>query len=193
MLESLLAFDTAILTWIHGHLHNPFFDWLMPILRNKTTWIPLYVFLAAFMLFNFHKRAWLWMLFFVFAIVLSDTVSTRVFKYRFQRLRPCHTELVGSRITPLVPCGGRYGFVSSHAANHFAMAAFFFFTLGHRLRRARWPVMIWAGTIAFAQVYVGVHYPLDVVAGAALGLIFGWGLAWYYSIRLQHWSIGRDP
>jgi undecaprenyl-diphosphatase len=189
MFGTLAELDATLLVWIHSHLHNEVLDWLMPVFREKWTWLPLYIFLIAFMLLNFGKRGGLWILFFVFAIICADTISTRVLKYQVKRVRPCHTEQVAERLEILVSCGGTYGFVSSHAANHFAMAAFIFFTLGRAVRRVRWPVMIWAGLVAFAQVYVGVHYPLDILGGAVLGLSLGWLLAWYYSHRLAHWAI----
>lgn len=189
MLQSLLSLDTDLLLLIHKYLHNEFFDWLMPVLRAKWTWLPLYVFLLAFMLMNFGRRGGLWVLFFIFTLALSDTVSSKAIKYEVKRPRPCQLEMVATQLHVLVPCGGGYSFTSSHASNHFAMATFLFFTLGRMIRRIRWPAMIWAASIAFAQVYVGVHYPVDVLAGGVLGALIGWGIAWYYNKRLHHWSI----
>ena len=189
MLSTLLALDADLLIWIHTHLHNAFLDWLIPLLRSKWTWLPLYVFLAAFVLINYGKRGGLWILFFVFAIIVSDTISTRLIKDQVERLRPCHTQGVVEHLHMLVSCGGQYGFCSSHAANHFTMAAFIVFTLGRSFRKIRWPLWIWAALIAFAQVYVGVHYPLDVVVGAGLGLLIGWVIAWYYRRISMDWSV----
>jgi undecaprenyl-diphosphatase len=189
MLETILSIDSELLMWIHKHLHNDVLDWLMMLMRNKWTWLPVYVFLLSFMLFNFGKRAILWVLLFIFAVVLADTVSSKVIKYQVKRIRPCHTELVSTHLNPLVSCGSGYSFPSSHSANHFAIAAFLFFTLGRLIRGIRWPVMIWAAIIAFAQVYVGVHYPLDVIGGGLLGILIGWGIAWYYNNRLRNWMI----
>ncbi len=189
MLTALLHLDTSLLVWIHTHLHNPFFNWLMILVRNKWTWLPLYVFIVAFMFFNFGKRGGLWILFFIFTIALSDTVSSKVIKYSVKRPRPCHVEQVSEQLDLLVSCGGQYGFVSSHASNHFAMAAFIWLTLGRIFRRIRWPVFLWAGLIAFAQVYVGVHYPLDILAGGILGYAIGWVIAWYYKWRMGRWGV----
>ncbi|HLF64526.1 MAG TPA: phosphatase PAP2 family protein [Saprospiraceae bacterium] len=191
MLETIQSIDTRLLIWIHEYLRSDVLDWLMPLVRSKWTWAPLYVFLLAFMLFNFGKRGGLWALFFIFAIALSDSVSSKVIKYQVKRIRPCHTELTATHLHMLVPCGGQYGFTSSHASNHFAMATFLFFTLGRMMRRIRWPVIIWAVCIAFAQVYVGVHYPLDVIGGGVLGAIIGAGIAWYYNLRMKRWNIAE--
>ena len=189
MLQTLVGWDAQVLIWIHTHLHNSFLDWLMPILREQWTWLPLYIFLIAFMLMNFGKRGGLWILMFIFTIALCDTTSSKVIKYNVKRLRPCHTEQVAPKLDLLISCGGQYSFTSSHATNHFGMAAFIWLTLGMRYRRVRWPIMIWAGMVAFAQVYVGVHYPLDILGGGLLGLLLGSAVAWYYRKRLGPWSI----
>jgi undecaprenyl-diphosphatase len=192
MLEVLNSVDSSVLVWIHQHLHNGFLDWLMVLIRNKIVWLPLYVFLLSFVLINFGRRSLLWAAILIFAVGLCDTVSSKVIKYQVQRLRPCHTEL-SAQMEVLIPCGGRYSFTSSHATNHFGVAVFIFFTLGRLFRKIRWPLVIWASAIAFAQVYVGVHYPLDVIAGGLLGSLIGAGLAWYYNHRLKRWSIYQQP
>ena len=191
MIGALTNLDTSVLWWIHAH-HNSALDWLMPVVRDKWTWLPAYLFLLAFMLMNFGRRGAVWVLFFIFSIVVSDLASSRLIKYHVKRLRPCHTEHVAERLDMLVSCGGKYSFTSSHACNHFAMAAFIFFTLGVLFRRIRWPVMGWAALIAFAQVYVGVHYPLDVIAGGLLGTMIGGLIAWYYRHSLHAWAILPD-
>jgi undecaprenyl-diphosphatase len=164
----------------------------MPILRDKWTWLPLYVFLLVFMLMNYGKRGGVWLLFFIFTVALADLSNSRLIKYQVKRFRPCHTEHVAEKMHVLISCGGKYSFTSSHAANHFAMAAFIFFTLGGLFRKIRWPIMIWASLIAFAQVYVGVHYPFDVIGGGLLGILLGGATAWYYRFGVPAWSIGRD-
>ncbi len=191
MIEMLLQADIALLKWIHASWHNDVLDWLMPLLREKWVWLPLYVFLLGFVTINFRGRGWLWVLFFLFSIMVSDTTSSRLVKYQVKRPRPCQTEHVVQDLNVLVRCGSGYSFTSSHASNHFAIAAFIFFTLGRVFRRIRWPLMIWAGSVALAQVYVGLHYPLDVIGGGLLGILTGWGIAWYYNYRLGPWSIGR--
>lgn len=186
MLDYLLHLDIALLEWIHANLHSGWSDAVVPWLRNKYTWIPLYVFIISFMLMNFRSKGWVWVLLVLFAVGLADTVSSKLLKYTVKRLRPCHTEVVQDNIDLLVPCGGLYSFTSSHAANHFAIAFFIFFTLGRVFRWVKWPVLIWAFAISFAQVYVGVHYPLDIVGGCLLGLGIGGALAWYFNRR---WGI----
>jgi undecaprenyl-diphosphatase len=193
MLELLNSIDTKALIWIHQNLHNAFLDGVFVLLRNKITWLPLYIFLIAFIMLNFGKRGVLWVLFFIFAAALADSVSSKLLKPQVQRVRPCHTEGVAEELHVLISCGGRYGFVSSHATNHFALAAFFFFTIGRLLKKWKWVAILWATCISFAQVYVGVHYPFDVICGAILGCLFGSAIAWYYNTRMKTWNAGLEP
>jgi len=80
----------------------------------------------------------------------------------------------------LVHCGRAYSFTSSHAANHFAIAVFISLTLGLLYSWIKWPLLLWAGSIAYGQVYVGVHYPLDVIVGSLVGIIIGYLVAKLY-------------
>ena len=190
MLDFLIDIDTDLLFWIHHHLHTDWLNQWVPALRDKWLWIPVYVFLLVFMLINFKARGWIWILIMLFAVGLADTLSSKVVKRSVQRLRPCHVEHVEAQIETLVPCGGKYAFTSSHAANHFAIAFFIIFSLGKVIRVVRWPAFLWASAICFAQVYVGVHYPLDILGGALLGLMIGGGLAWYFN---QRWGLSAIP
>lgn len=100
--------------------------------------------------------------------------GTYLFKHNFHRLRPCSDPDLLFQVRLLTDrCSGGYSFTSNHAANHFGMATFFFITFRSVLKKWAWIGFLWAGLIAYAQVYVGVHYPLDVLCGALLGLILG--------------------
>ena len=107
----------------------------------------------------------------------SDLISSRFIKPMVERLRPCNDIDVFEQINVLVRCGGGYSFTSSHATNHFAIAIFVIFWLGKDFKWVRYFFGFWATTIALGQVYVGVHYPLDIFGGAILGTIIG--LFWY--------------
>ena len=146
----------------------------MPFLRNSLHWVPLYLFVLVFVLVNFKIKGLWWIVFFLSTVALTDMTGTYVFKHAFERLRPCSDPDFASHVRLLLnQCAGGYSFTSNHAANHFGMAAFFFITFRHMLKNWVWIAIFWAAAICYAQVYVGVHYPLDVLVGALLGLAFG--------------------
>lgn len=172
--QQLIKWDQYLFEKINGDWSNPFFDAVMPLLRNSLSWVPLYCFLLVFVLLNFKLKGIWWSVFFLSTVALTDMTGTYVFKHEFERLRPCSDPAFAEHVRLLLKqCAGGYGFISNHAANHFGMAAFFFVTFRHLLKNWVWVGLFWASLIAYAQVYVGVHFPLDVLAGALLGLAFG--------------------
>jgi undecaprenyl-diphosphatase len=172
--NTLIQWDRALFEKINGDWANPLFDALMPWLRNSQVWAPLYLFLLVLVLYNFGVKGLWWSLMFVVTVSLTDMTGTHVFKHNVERLRPCSDPAFFQHVRMVLKdCAGGYGFISNHAANHFGMGAFFFITFRHIIGRWVWLGFFWAASIAYAQVYVGVHYPLDVLAGALLGVIFG--------------------
>ncbi len=165
--------DQQLFLWING-LHIPLFDELSPYYRHKLFWIPLYVFLFGYLTLNFGRRGW-WAIVFAFMTFgISDTASSQWIKKSVQRLRPCNTVELQERMVERVRCGGGYSFTSSHATNHGAVAMYLFLILSFLRKRWRGLLLLWAASIALAQVYVGVHYPLDIAAGLLLGGAIGW-------------------
>lgn len=184
-MDSLLALDETLFFIINNDWHIASLDTILPFWRNKLFWIPLYVFLISFSLLNFKRQG----LYFIFAAIIAvgiaDSVSSQLIKKTIQRQRPCNQEVLRNQVKLLVPCGGGYSFTSSHAANHFALATFISLTLGGLVKGIRLPLFLWAGIISFAQVYVGVHFPLDVFCGAMLGIFVGYIVATFFSKRIQ--------
>jgi len=171
--DLLLSWDYTIWYAINTGWSNPFLDAVVPFLRNQWFWTPLYLFLLLFMPARFRKKGWLWCLGFILTFALADQVSAHLIKPFFHRLRPCNNPQLVGIAHVLVPCGSGYSFPSSHATNHFALAFFSIFTL-RKIAKWIWPVgIIWAALVSFAQVYVGVHYPIDVTCGAILGIALG--------------------
>mgnify|MGYP001544407000 CR=1 FL=1 len=159
-------------------MRSDMFDMLMPLFRDKFFWIPLYVFLAL-LIIRKHKFQALYVLgLAVLTIILADQVSAHLIKPLVGRLRPCNDPSIMSLVHNLVDCGSGYSFVSSHATNHFALAMFFISVFNRPSIRYYIiiPFLFWAGLISFAQVYVGVHYPLDVLCGGLLGIAIGFGV-----------------
>lgn len=172
-MEQVIAVDQFLFELINGQAHNAVLDWLMPIWREKSTWIPLYIALAAFVGYKYRLQGLYLLLALALAVGLADTVSSKIIKPSVHRLRPCNDPALKDEVQLLVHCGSGYSFTSSHASNHFAVAAFLSLTLGLHYRRIRWPLYLWAASIALGQVYVGVHFPLDIFIGAILGIIIG--------------------
>ena len=166
----ILEFDTLLFQWVNNDLTNPVFDWVLPIMRNKLTWIPVYIGIVAYIVRS--KKRWLWMLLFLFiGVGISDYTSSSIIKKSVERVRPCNTE--GLAVMERVHCGGGYSFTSSHAANHFFISCYLALVV-FLTSRARWMLMAWAGIVSISQVYVGVHYPLDVLSGGLLGAIIAY-------------------
>ncbi len=173
-MESIINLDISLFQWINGSLSNPFFDLILIPIRNKAFWIPFYVFILSFIVFNRKLIPKISILFLILTVSVSDFTSSKLIKNTVERPRPCH-ELSGVDYVNLkVHCGGGYSFTSSHATNHFAVGSFLFFLLGGFLKKYKYLLLIWAGLISFAQVYVGVHFPIDVTCGGLLGFAIGY-------------------
>jgi undecaprenyl-diphosphatase len=173
MLEKILELDTQIFLWFNKGCSNAVFDAVMPFLRQAKNWIPLYFIFGVFTFVRYKKRGFLVFLFCCLSVALADRISSGILKPEIGRLRPCHNQALKEKmVLRLTSCGGQFGFVSSHAANHFALALFF----AVQFKTKRFPYLKvllfgWAASISLAQIYVGVHYPLDILFGAILGLL----------------------
>lgn len=171
--EILINLDHLAWYYLNVLGHTPFLDAVIPYLRNQWTWAPLYLFLAVFMPLNFGRKGVMWCVFFLLTFSFSDYISASVIKPHFVRLRPCNDPELSKMVHLLVPCGSGYSFPSSHAANHFALAVFSIVSLRHLMKKIWLIAMLWAILVIYAQVYVGVHFPLDVVCGGLLGALTG--------------------
>lgn len=171
--DFVIKCDHTVWYYMNTQWHNSFLDFVVPFLRNQYFWAPLYFFLLIFIPYKFRMRGWLWCAAYLLAFTLSDQVVVNVIKPFFHRVRPCSNPYLSNIVHLIVECGSGYSFPSAHAANHFSMGIFSAVTLG-RMAKWVWPVAIaWAFLVSFAQVYVGVHFPLDVTCGGLLGATIG--------------------
>lgn len=167
------AIDSRLFLFLNG-LHAGWLDTVMVAVTEMWPWIPLYLLLLYMVFRQYGKRGW-WILLAVALVILcSDQLSAHVCKPLFHRLRPCfNPDLEGLVHMPKGLPGGRFGFVSSHAANTFAVATFLTAVLRKRWRWIGWLLFGWALIASYSRIYVGVHYPGDILGGAVLGILIG--------------------
>ncbi len=166
MLDWLLEIDTAVFLTLNRELANPVFDAIMPILTNQ--WVlraVLVLVLAAVALFG-GRRGRIVAVLAIVTVTISDQLSASVVKPLIERVRPCH---VLGDVHLLVNCSQGYSFPSSHAANVCGQALL----IGNFFPRWRWALWILAILVSYSRIAVGVHYPLDVIGGAAVGMLSG--------------------
>jgi len=160
--------DKSLYQLINRQLSADWLDGMMKLLRTPYTWIPLYLFLLIWFYRNARKY---WLMIIIFSVItfaFTDFFSSKVLKPSFQRARPCYVAELNTR--SVVGCGGAYGLPSSHASNHFGLAAFWFIIIAVIRRKKIYWFWLWAFVICYAQVNVGVHYPGDIVIGALFGI-----------------------
>jgi undecaprenyl-diphosphatase len=177
LVQILNQWDTDLFLIVNG-AYNDFWDFIMWWASDKYIWIPLYALFLYILWRQYKKNIWVVMVFAALLIFLSDQISVHFFKDVFQRLRPCHEPgLEGLVHIVNNKCGGEYGFYSSHASNIFALAVFVISLMKNRNGYIVLAVLLWAALIAYSRVYLGVHYPGDVLAGGIAGSILGFLLA----------------
>jgi membrane-associated phospholipid phosphatase len=173
MIESLHNLDVELFLKINRGLSNGFFDWLLPFLRNRYFWSPLYLFIIIFCIKQYKKKGLYIIGGLLLTFALGDTISAKLIKPFVYRLRPCNDPSLADLMISRVGCGSGYSFPSAHATNHFGIAVFLIVLFYPKWKPILPLALFWAFAVAFAQVYVGVHYPIDTLAGAGLGTLIG--------------------
>ena len=178
MIEALDNLDKQLFYFLNG-LHHASLDPLMFAISGKILWIPLYIFLVYLIVKEWKKRWYVPLLAVGLAIGASDIICSQVLKPTTERLRPTRDPEMQDKVHKVNGYrGGMYSFASSHASISFAISLFFHF-LFRRKHSWTWLLFIWAIIVAYSRIYLGVHFPGDIIAGALIGMGFGW-LAYRY-------------
>lgn len=169
---SLKELDTKLFLYLNSK-HNDFFDVIMFWFSHKYFWIPLYAFFLFLSYKYFSKKVLLVAASAILLIVLADQISVHAFKNVFLRYRPCYNLDICDQIHLNGGKGGTYGFISSHAANTFALAMFLTLLFKDKIKYFGAGVFTWAVLVSYSRIYNGVHYPSDILIGAIVGMAIG--------------------
>ncbi|HNR27042.1 MAG TPA: phosphatase PAP2 family protein [Bacteroidales bacterium] len=173
-MDSIIELDHKLFFILNG-AHSDFLDPVMKTLSNIPVWIPLYLLIAGgFFLVLPWRQALVAILGILFTFLLTDQLSSTLIKEWVHRLRPSHIPEWEGTFRLLEDKGGLYSFVSSHASNVFGLACFT--SLVYRKKWYTCGIFVWAALVAYSRIYVGKHFPLDVVCGALIGLLLGWAV-----------------
>ena len=173
MIEQLIEFDKDLFVFLNG-LHAPWLDPAMELFTETITWIPLYALLFFHIVKTYRRESLAILLSIGVLILMTDQITSSLMKPFFERLRPSHeTSLDGIVHVVNNYRGGMYGFASSHAANTFGVAMFINLLLRKEKPWVMW-LFLWAAFVSYTRIYLGVHYPGDILAGAAIGIVTAW-------------------
>ncbi|MBU6121823.1 phosphatase PAP2 family protein [Hymenobacter siberiensis] len=187
MLEAIQYLDRQLLLAIN-HAHHPVLDAVMAFASNRLVWFPVYAVLIGWLMYHFRWRAALLLPLVIAAVGLADSITSRLFKPYFGRPRPCHDASLAHLLHLPDGCGGQFGFLSSHAANSMALAVFLAVVLPpRRFRGLKIVVFGWFALLSYSRMYLGAHYPTDVLGGAAVGALMGWLAAVAYRRWMLRW------
>ncbi len=169
MLEKIIQLDTKLLIYLNG-MGTETWDGFWMLVTNKFSSIPIYLLVLFFLYKYYGLKKTLFALLFVAVIIAISDQTANLFKYGFERLRPCHNENIKDVIRVVkTSCGGKYSFFSAHASTSMAIATFCLLLLRKQLNYFSYFLLIWALAVGYSRVYIGVHFPVDVLFGFALG------------------------
>lgn len=186
MIDQLQALDRWLLVAANSH-RTPALDKWMVFFTERFVWFPAYFLLIVVLSYLYGRRIRLLLPLLLLGVGLADVISSRFFKPYFARLRPCHDPDLSATLNLVNGCGGQFGFISSHAANAFALTIFLALVLPRRYRVAKWLLFVWTAVVCYSRIYLAAHYPSDVLAGALLGSLTAWVCAVAYQRLAARW------
>jgi len=190
LIEKLIELDQQLFLFLNG-INSPVWDSIFYCISGKLIWVPLYVFLAYKLWQLYGTKVFIYVaLLLGLMITISDFVASGIVKPFFERLRPCYEPAMEGFVHNPYGCGGRYGFVSSHASNSFAVAGFLWLAF-RKLNTKYGYLFIWALVVAYSRVYLGVHYPADILVGGIIGLLSALFVYWLLQLILRKLVINK--
>ena len=185
MLDLILEYDQKVFLWLNN-LGNESFDWFWMLMTNKLFNFFVYSIALIYLLKKIKIKSLVLMIMFLSILILISDQTSNLFKNFFERLRPCHDEqIINSMRLVKDSCGGLYSFFSAHASNSFSLASFFFFVYYKIIQRKIILFFVLACLVSYSRVYIGVHYPLDIITGTVFGFVSGFILFkfWIFSLK----------
>ncbi|MFM8914073.1 MAG: phosphatase PAP2 family protein [Flammeovirgaceae bacterium] len=186
-METLQQIGRELFLFLNG-LHSDMLDPIMSFLTRILAWLPLYLVMIYWVIKTFKGNAWIYLVGAAVAIASADQFTSALMKPFFARLRPSHEPTLKGLVHLVNHYrGGLYGFASGHAATTFAVATFVWLSLRHAYRHMAW-IFAWAVMMTYTRIYLGVHYPSDIVVGATIGCLFGtavWKLTTTLEAKLE--------
>lgn len=172
MMEKISQWDQSLFLFLNG-FHSDFWDPIMFLMTKTQPWIPMYVFLSYLILRAYGKQSWWVFMAAGLTILFADQIASGLMKPYFERLRPCHEPLLEGLVHNYGYCGGgKFGFASSHASNSFGVATLINLALFFKYPAVKW-LFPWAVIFSYTRIYLGVHYPGDIMMGALIGILSG--------------------
>ncbi len=185
MTEFFSSWDVAVFYLINGRWQNAWFDQVMPFITDLKNFYLLLAVLAVWIVWKNKKAGIILLLFVGITLAITDPLSSRLLKMVIARLRPCH---VLDGVQTLAGCNSSYSFPSSHAVNIFA-AAFFLSRSFKKLSPVLYAI---AAVVGYSRIYLGIHYPSDVIGGAAIGLLVAWPMYRLKDAAVEFFEKKRD-
>ncbi|RMZ59811.1 phosphatase PAP2 family protein [Chryseobacterium nematophagum] len=174
-MEEIILEDKKVFLYLNNLGSSPF-DQLWMLISSTWIWVPLYIIFCYLLFKNYKLRSFVFILLFIaLGVTVSDQLAS-VFKYGVARLRPCHDPTLEHHMR-IVKCGGQFGFYSAHASNTFFLASYLTILLKDKIKWFPYAIFVWAIIVSYSRIYLGVHFPIDILVGvfvgSLLGVIFG--------------------
>ncbi|MDR3024855.1 MULTISPECIES: phosphatase PAP2 family protein [Chryseobacterium] len=170
-MEEIIQEDKKVFLYLNN-LGDSSFDQFWMLISSTWIWVPLYIIFLYFLYKNYQLRTLVFILIFIgLGAVVSDQLAN-VFKYGVARLRPCHDPTLEHHMR-IVKCGGQFGFYSAHASNTFFLATYLGILLKKKIKWFPYAIFAWALVVSYSRIYLGVHFPIDILVGAFVGSLLG--------------------